>query len=114
MTNAVRITSVEMDGEDGLIVTFSDRTTGAYAVEDLLGLQILSKFRKAEHPWCWLEGGERRRSTQAHGYGFGSLSVIGQRYAEIGHSGRGFLLFILLNSFLSTHRCKTHLARQVQ
>jgi hypothetical protein len=41
MTNAVRITSVEMDGEDGLIVTFSDRTTGAYAVEDLLGLQVL-------------------------------------------------------------------------
>ena len=39
MTNAVQITSVEQDGNDGLIVTFSDRTTGAYVVEELLLLR---------------------------------------------------------------------------
>jgi hypothetical protein len=40
MTDEIRITSVEIDGGDGLIVTFSDCTTGAYAVEDLLGLRV--------------------------------------------------------------------------
>ena len=41
MEKDISILKLEKDGEDGLIVTFSDRTTGAYAVEDLLGLQVL-------------------------------------------------------------------------
>jgi hypothetical protein len=41
MADEMRITSVELDGNDGLIVTFSDRTTGAYAVEELLGLRVM-------------------------------------------------------------------------
>ena len=41
MIEEIRITGVELDGGDGLLVTFSDRTTGAYAVEELLGLQVL-------------------------------------------------------------------------
>jgi hypothetical protein len=35
----IKITSVERDGDDGLIVTFSDGTTGAYVVEELLELR---------------------------------------------------------------------------
>jgi len=41
MTDKLRIINVQLDGEDGLIVTFSDKTTGAYAVEELLELQAL-------------------------------------------------------------------------
>jgi hypothetical protein len=39
MASEIHILKVEMDGEDGLIVTFSDRTTGAYVVEELLSLR---------------------------------------------------------------------------
>ena len=39
MLNEIRILSVEKDGEDGLIVAFSDGTTGAYVVEELLALR---------------------------------------------------------------------------
>ena len=46
MSDEIRITSVEQDGEDGLIVTFSDRTTGAYAVEELLSLQSMREPAK--------------------------------------------------------------------
>ena len=38
-TDGIQITSVEQDGGDGLIVTFSDMTTGAYVVEELLDLR---------------------------------------------------------------------------
>jgi hypothetical protein len=37
--NGIKILSVEKDGEDGLIVAFSDGTTGEYVVEELLGLR---------------------------------------------------------------------------
>jgi hypothetical protein len=39
MWNNVQILSVEQDGTDGLIVTFSDGTIGAYVVEELLELR---------------------------------------------------------------------------
>jgi len=39
MRNAIQIISVEKDGNDGVIVAFSDGTTGAYVVEELLGLR---------------------------------------------------------------------------
>jgi hypothetical protein len=35
----IQILTTERDGNDGLIVTFSDRTTGAYVVEELLELR---------------------------------------------------------------------------
>jgi len=35
----IRIVSVEQDGADGLVVTFSDGTTAAYVVEELLELR---------------------------------------------------------------------------
>jgi hypothetical protein len=41
MTNEIRITRVKQDGEDGVIVTFSDKTTGAYAMEELLSLRSM-------------------------------------------------------------------------
>jgi hypothetical protein len=39
MADSVTILGVEMDGEDGLIVTFSDGTTGGYVAEELLFLR---------------------------------------------------------------------------
>jgi hypothetical protein len=39
MANLVTISDVVKDGEDGLIVTFSDGTTGGYVVEELLLLR---------------------------------------------------------------------------
>ena len=39
MVENIRIVSVEKDGEDGLIVTFSDRTISAYVVEELIELR---------------------------------------------------------------------------
>jgi len=39
MVNLITISDVVRDGEDGLIVTFSDGTTGGYVVEELLMLR---------------------------------------------------------------------------
>jgi len=39
MANHVRILNVEKDGEDGLLVTFSDGTRGGFVVEELLALR---------------------------------------------------------------------------
>jgi len=35
----ITILTTELDGDDGLIATFSDGTTGAYVVEELLELR---------------------------------------------------------------------------
>jgi len=37
--NGIQIVSVEKDGEDGLIVAFTDGTSGEYVVEELLELR---------------------------------------------------------------------------
>ena len=39
MKSEIQILAVELDGTDGLMVTFSDGTTGGYVVEELLGLR---------------------------------------------------------------------------
>lgn len=39
MLELIRILNVRRDGDDGLIVTFSDGTTAAYVVEELLELR---------------------------------------------------------------------------
>ena len=39
MNGEIQILAVELDGEDGLLVTFSDGTTGGYVVEELLELR---------------------------------------------------------------------------
>lgn len=39
MAETTRILTSDLDGDDGLIVTFSDGTTGAYVVEELLELR---------------------------------------------------------------------------
>jgi hypothetical protein len=39
MGEEIRILKVEMDADDGLIVTFSDGTIGGYVVEELLSLR---------------------------------------------------------------------------
>jgi hypothetical protein len=46
MTASITIVNVERDGVDGLIVTFSDGTTGAYVVEELLELRPIRQREK--------------------------------------------------------------------
>ncbi len=52
MAGEIRILKVEIDGEDGLIVTFSDGTVGGYVVEELLELRPIrervKKLRAAD------------------------------------------------------------------
>ena len=35
MNGEIQILAVELDGQDGLLVTFSDGTTGGYVIEEL-------------------------------------------------------------------------------
>jgi hypothetical protein len=49
----IRILTTEPDGDDGLIVTFSDGTTGAYVVEELLEVRPIRErltTRKPQKP----------------------------------------------------------------
>jgi hypothetical protein len=39
MAYSIRILTTELEGNDGLILTFSDGTTGAYVAEELLELR---------------------------------------------------------------------------
>lgn len=39
MIESIEILTVERDGEDGLIVTFSDGTSAGYVIEELLELR---------------------------------------------------------------------------
>ena len=39
MEALIRILTAERDGDDGLIITFSDGTTGAYVAEEMLELR---------------------------------------------------------------------------
>ena len=44
MDMTTRILKIEMDSDDGLIVTFSDKTTAGYVVEELLELRPVREF----------------------------------------------------------------------
>jgi len=47
----ISILSVKLDGGDGLIVTFSDETTGAYVVDELLELRpVREQIEKPKTP----------------------------------------------------------------
>jgi hypothetical protein len=48
--NGILISSVEKDGEDGVIVAFSDGTMGAYVVEELLELRPCRQLELGEKP----------------------------------------------------------------
>jgi hypothetical protein len=39
MKAEIRLLAVELDSDDGVVVTFSDGTTGAYVVEELIELR---------------------------------------------------------------------------
>ena len=39
MKDEIHLLAVELDGKDGLVVTFSDGMTGGYVVEELLELR---------------------------------------------------------------------------
>jgi hypothetical protein len=44
----IRILTTEHDGDDGLIVTFSDGTTGGYVIEELLALRPMRERSKTK------------------------------------------------------------------
>lgn len=44
-----KILTTELDGDDGLIVTFSDGTIGAYVVEELLALRPAREQSRTKH-----------------------------------------------------------------
>ena len=48
MKYGIEILAVELDGHDGLIVTFSDGTTGGYVSEELLELRPIRERVKAK------------------------------------------------------------------
>ena len=48
MAEKARIVTTEPDGDDGLIVTFSDGTTGAYVAEELLELRPVRERSKTK------------------------------------------------------------------
>jgi hypothetical protein len=51
MNRSIEIVNLEMDGTDGLIVTFSDGTQGAYVVEELLALRPhRDRIKESKHP----------------------------------------------------------------
>lgn len=50
MLERILILTVERDGDDGLIVTFSDGTVGAYVVEELLELRPFRERVETEPP----------------------------------------------------------------
>ncbi len=52
----IQIRTTELDGDDGLIVTFSDGTTGAYVVEELLELRPIRERVKTSKPLKPLKG----------------------------------------------------------
>ena len=48
MAEEIRILTTEPDGDDGLIVTFSDGTTAGYVVEELLALRPVRERSKTK------------------------------------------------------------------
>ena len=58
MTNTIQILTVERDGDDGLIVAFSDGTTVGYVAEELLEL-------RPKREWTRKPGITRPESTSA-------------------------------------------------
>jgi hypothetical protein len=48
MHESINILTAERDGDDGLIVTFSDGTRGAYVVEELLELRPIRERARTE------------------------------------------------------------------
>jgi hypothetical protein len=48
MSFGIRILTTELDGNDGLIVTYSDGTTGEYVAEELLELRPFRERTKTQ------------------------------------------------------------------
>jgi hypothetical protein len=60
----VRIVGVKIDAPDGIIVTFSDGTLGAYVVEELLGLRPHRQLAEEGSAWHDLKPGDRSTCPQ--------------------------------------------------
>ena len=50
MPDSIHILTTARDGNDGIIVTFSDGTTGAYVVEELLELRPFRERVETKKP----------------------------------------------------------------
>ena len=81
MHDGIRFLKVELDGDDGVLVLFSDGTTGAYVAEELLELRpYRERLRNSriltdptEQPKQDNARGERRRSERQQVQGKASL-----------------------------------------
>jgi hypothetical protein len=51
LTMPLRILNIEKDGEDGIMITFSDGTTAGYVAEELASLRPIRE--KVEEPGQW-------------------------------------------------------------
>jgi hypothetical protein len=53
----IKLKTVELDGNDGLVATFSDGTTGAYVVEELLEMRPFRERTKIKKIRMFLSQG---------------------------------------------------------
>jgi hypothetical protein len=49
MDQRIRFAKIELDGDDGLLVVFSDKTTTAYVAEELLELRPYRETVEEQH-----------------------------------------------------------------
>jgi hypothetical protein len=66
MSNSISILTVERDGKDGLIVTFSDGTQSGYVVEELLEMRP-HRERTAARKWVNVESIDTKQEPQRFG-----------------------------------------------
>ena len=82
MSDETHILKVEIDSHDGLIVTFSDRTTAGYVVEELLSLR--------PHRGLTHEPGEHKtQQNQQRDLNDGRLLTETVRLVEVPKNGNG-------------------------
>jgi hypothetical protein len=51
--NAIQIVNIERDGEDGILVTFSDGTIAGYVAEELIELRPKRERVRIAPSACW-------------------------------------------------------------
>ena len=95
MLDSIRILTAEPDGDDGLIVTFSDGTTAGYVVEELLDLRPcrehsaegqLGSWQRVVPPGAALPAQERALEARAEGRSHRTFVLVSRQEAALGRS----------------------------
>jgi len=82
MAEAIRILTVEREGEDGLIVTFSDGTTAGYVTEELLELRPFrepTEFKRSARSGSDAGPPGENAAPEPYGAQGGSIALGGDR-----------------------------------